>query len=380
MTAIRTLPHKLAPVIGSAFLILVPFARAQLYQQFNLVTDDQSANSAKIQDPSLVNAWGVSFGPSTPFWVSDNGSGVSTLYSVNPINNTPTKVGLTVNTGGAGNPTGQAFNPQAGAGAFNSDPFLFVAEDGTISGWRGALGTTAEILQTGDTANVYKGTTIDTVGGHEYLLSANFRAGTIDVVKGDNGAPNLTGKFNDPNLPSGFAPFNIRELAGKIYVTYAMQDSAKHDDVAGAGLGFVTEFDLQGNLITRIGTQGTLNSPWGLEIAPPEFGPNAGDLLVGNFGDGTINVFDPNGGGFKGQLLGPDGKPVSIDGLWALTVGNNGSGGSSDKLYFSAGPNGENDGLFGLVLQVPDAGSTLILLAMSLSGMAVCSRASKSSL
>ena len=123
----------------------------------------------------------------------------------------------------------------------------------------------------------------------------------------------------------------------------------------------------------------TLNSPWGLEIAPPEFGPIAGDLLVGNFGDGTINTFDPNGGGFKGQLDGPDGKPLSIDGLWALTVGNNGSGGSSDKLYFSAGPSGESHGLFGLVLQVPDAGSTLILLAMSLCGMAVWSQASKSS-
>ena len=379
MTAIRTLPHKLAPVIGSALLILVPFARAQLYQQFNLVTDDQNANSAKIEDSSLVNAWGVSFGPSTPFWVSDNASGVSTLYSVNPITDTPVKAGLTVTTGGGGNPTGQAFNPQASSGAFNHDAFLFVGEDGTISGWRGALGTAAEILQTGDTANVYKGTTVDTVGGHEYLLSANFRAGTIDVLKGDNGAPNLTGKFTDPNLPAGFAPFNIRELAGKLYVTYAMQDSFKHDDVPGAGLGFVNEFDLQGNLITRIATQGTLNSPWGLEIAPPEFGPIAGDLLVGNFGDGTINTFDPNGGGFKGQLDGPDGKPLSIDGLWALTVGNNGSGGSSDKLYFSAGPSSESHGLFGLVLQVPDVGSTLILLAMSLCGMAVWSQASKSS-
>src|SRR5262249_7814988 len=151
MTAIRTLPQKLAPVIGSAFLILVPIARAQLYQQFDLVTDDKTVHSAPVEDSNLVNAWGVSFGPGTPFSVSDNAKGVSTLVSVNPVTDATTKLGLVVNTGGAGNPTGQAFNSSS---AFNQDRFLFVGEDGTISGWRNALGTTAEILQTGDTANV----------------------------------------------------------------------------------------------------------------------------------------------------------------------------------------------------------------------------------
>ena len=371
MIAVRTPPQNLVPLIVTTFLTFVPLARAQLYQQVNLVTDDKTVHPAPVEDPNLVNAWGVSFGPSTPFWVSDNETGLSTLYSVNPVTDTTTKVGLEVHTGGAGHPTGQAFNPSSG---FNGDRFLFVGEDGTISGWRGALGTTAEILQTGLDANVYKGTTLASTGGHEYLYSANFRAGTIDILKGDAGAPDLTGKFTDPNLPAGFAPFNIRSLGGKLYVAYAMQDATKSDEAPGAGLGFVDAFDLQGNLIQRIGSQGTLNAPWGLEIAPAEFGPLAGDLLVGNFGDGTINAFDPNGGGFKGQLFGPDGKPVAIDGLWALTVGNDGSGGNSDKLYFTAGPDEESHGLFGLVLQVPDLGSTLIMLAVSLCGMSVFAR------
>ena len=221
---------------------------------------------------------------------------------------------------------------------------------------------------------MYQGTPVASTGGHEYLYAANFRAGNIDVLKGDGGAPDLTGKFTDPGLPAGFAPFNVRSLAGKLYVTYAMQDATKHDDVPGAGLGFVDVFDLQGNFLSRVGSQGTLNSPWGLEIAPPEFGPLAGDLLVGNFGDGRINAFDLNGNVFEGQLAQSPGNPLSIDGLWALTVGNNGSGGSGDKLYFTAGPDGESHGLFGLVRQVPDGTSTLGCLLMSLSGLALFSR------
>src|SRR5262249_32832859 len=195
--------------------------------------------------------------------------------------------------------------------------------------------------------------------GHSYLLSANFRAGTIDVRKGDSGAPDLTGKFLDPNLPAGYAPFNIQVLGGRIYVTYALQDSAKHDDSPGAGHGIVTAFDLQGNCLGRIGTMGSLTSPWGLALAPSSFKSFAGDLLVGNFGDGTIGVFNPNPAtpGFLGQLSGVDGKPIVINGLWGLIPGNNGNGGSSQKIYFSAGPNGEANGLFGVLESVPSAQS-----------------------
>jgi uncharacterized protein (TIGR03118 family) len=336
-------------------------SRGDFFTVTNLVTDDQAANPAQITDPFLKNAWGISHSGNGAFWVSDNGTGVTTLYQVNPITNATTKMilgsppdqsgGVVIPPKGAGTPTGQVFNTANATGAFNGNLFLFVSEDGTISGWRGALGTTAEVLQTADTANVYKGTTLDTTGGHSYLLSANFRAGAIDVRKGDTGAPDLAGRFLDPNLPAGYAPFNVQVLGGMVYVTYALQDSAKHDDDPGAGHGFVSAFDLQGNFLGRIGAMGALNSPWGLAIAPSSFGSFAGDLLVGNFGDGTINVYNrnPTTPGFLGQLAGSNGQPIVIDGLWGLIPGNDGSGGSSQDIYFAAGPNGESNGLFGVI-------------------------------
>jgi len=351
-------------------------ARADVISVTNLVTDDQLVNSAQTTDSFLQNAWGISHSGTSPFWVSDNATGVATLYGVNPSTNATTKMTLPGDPSGgvvippppagSGTPTGQVFNTANTSGAFNSNLFLFVSEDGTISGWRGALGTTtAEVLQTGDSANVYKGTTLDTTGGHSYLLSANFRAGTIDVLKGDTNAPNLMGKFLDPNLPGGYAPFNVQVLGNRIYVTYALQDSAKHDDDPGAGHGFVDAFDMQGNLIGRVGSMGTLNSPWGLAIAPTSFTGLAGDLLVGNFGDGTINVFnpDPSTAGFLGQLTGADGNPITIDGLWGLMPGNDGNGGSSQDIYFSAGPNSEMDGLFGVLESAPEPSSLSLELA-----------------
>ena len=335
-------------------------ARAgDVFTTTNLVSD--GSVPAQFTDPNLVNAWGISYGATSPFWVSDNGTGLTTLYSVNPTTNATSIVPLVVSIPGDGTPTGQVFNSASASGAFNKDAFLFVSEDGTISGWRGALGTSAEVLQTGSADNVYKGVTLDTTGGNSYLLSANFRAGTIDVMKGSSGAPNLTGNFTDPNLPSGYAPFNIQVLNGKIYVTYAVQDSTKHDDVAGAGNGLVSVFDLNGNFLQRlINPGGMLNSPWGLVIAPSSFGSLAGDLLVGNFGDGTIDAFNPNNGNFAGQLMGPDGKPLVIDGLWGLIAGNGGSGGSKDDIYFSAGPNGESNGLFGVIQSVPEPSSAIL--------------------
>jgi uncharacterized protein (TIGR03118 family) len=342
-------------------------AGAESFGAINLVTDDQSVNSAQITDPDLKNAWGVSHSSGSPFWVSSNGGGVAVLYSVNPTTNATTKQGLTVTipptspVGTQGTPTGQVFNSSNASGAFGGDLFLFVSEDGTISGWRGALGTSAETLQLASDANVYKGTTLLTVGSNTYLLSANFRAGTIDVLKGNAGAPDLAGKFTDPGLPSGYAPFNVQLLNGKIYVTYALQDAAKHDDDPGAGRGFVSVFNTDGSFSGRIASQGMLNSPWGLAIAPASFGQFAGDLLVGNFGDGRINAFTLTGTPL-GQLQGADGSPLFIDGLWALIPGNDGNGGNSQSIYFSAGPDGETHGLFG-VIQVPEPSTALLLLS-----------------
>ncbi len=362
--------HRRISILASALALAMLSswsrpARADMFQVTNLVTDDQSANPAILTDPNLKNAWGISATATSPFWVSDNGTGLSTVYRVDPVTDLPTKVNLEVTIPAAGNVTGQVANPVASAGGFNGDAFLFVSEDGTISGWRAALGTNAEILQTGDPSNVYKGTTAASIGGHGYLYSANFHTGNIDILKGDSGAPNLAGNFTDPNLPANYAPFNIQKLGDTIYVTYALQDAAGRDDIPGAGHGIVNAFDLQGNLISRIGTMGTLNSPWGLAIAPDSFGSFAGDLLVGNFGDGRINIFDPIAHTFLGQLSDANGQPIVIDGLWGLMVGNNGGAGSSDKLYFAAGPNDETHGLFGVIKAVPEPSSLLLLLCGS---------------
>jgi uncharacterized protein (TIGR03118 family) len=336
-------------------------AKADAFSVTNLVTDDQAVSAAAITDPTLTNAWGISFGPTSPFWVSANGSGVSNVYRVDPVSNAPSKVGLSVAVPGDGSVTGQVFN--GNSAAFNGDSFLFVSEDGTISGWRGALGTTAETIVLGSTANVYKGTTEATVGGNSYLYAANFRAGTIDVLKGTASAPDLAGSFTDPGIPAGYAPFNIEKLGDNLYVTYAQQDANGHDDVAGPGHGFVSAFDTQGSFLRRVGTQGELNSPWGLAIAPASFGQFAGDLLVGNFGSGEISVFNLATHSYAGQLPGVAGQPLSIDGLWALTAGNDASAGNSRSIYFSAGPNGESNGLFGVIAPVPEP-STVALLCM----------------
>ncbi len=353
------------PVVLAVVLVgLANPAAATLFGTANLVTNDPTANPGQITDASLVNAWGISHSPTSPFWVSDNGTGVSTLYRVDPATNATTKVGLEVKIPGAGNVTGQAFSNVAGS--FNGDAFLFVSEDGTISGWRGALGTNAEVLQIGSADNAYKGTAQAVVGGFAYLYSADFKGGTIDVLKGAAAAPDLTGNFVDPNLPSGFAPFGIANLAGELYVTYAKQGPTG-DDEAGPGNGFVNVFDLEGNWLRRVATGGSLNSPWGLAIAPTSFGSFAGDLLVGNFGDGTISAFDPLAGTFFGQLLDIANTPLKIDGLWGLITGNDGGAGSSQRIFFSAGPSDESQGLFGVIAAVPEP-TTLALLGIGLAG------------
>jgi uncharacterized protein (TIGR03118 family) len=330
----------------------------------NLVTDDPSAHAGQISDAGLVNAWGLSYSPTSPFWVSSNGKDTAVLYAVSPATQATSKVGLTVAVP-VGGVTGQVFNA-GGAGAFNGDNFLFVGEGGSIAGWRNALGTTAEMLQLPSAQNVYKGAAFATVSGNSYLFAANFRSGNIDILKGANGEPDLAGKFTDPGLPNGYAPFNIQNLGGTIYVTYALQDGAKHDELAGAGRGFVSSFSLQGNFIARIASAGALDAPWGLAIAPASFGALSGSLLVGNFGDGRINAYDPASHAFLGQLAALDGTPLEIDGLWALAPGNDGGAGSSARIYFTAGPDDESHGIFGVltpqVAAVPEPATMLMLL------------------
>jgi len=326
----------------------------------NLVTDNPAVNAAQITDPGLVNAWGLSYSPTSPFWVSSNGAGTSAVYRVDPATQATSKLGLTVTIPGAGNVTGQVFN-SGGAGQFNGNAFLFVSEDGTVSGWRGALGTTAEALVS--VGGIYKGAALATIGGNSYLYGADFGRGTIDVFKGNAAAANLTGSFTDPTLPSGYVPFNVQNLAGSLFVTYALRDGSSTDETAGAGFGFVDRYDLQGNLMGRVASGGVLDAPWGLAIAPSSFGALAGSLLVGNFGDGRISAFDLATDSFMGQLSGTNGQPLTIDGLWALSVGNDGGAGSSQSLYFTAGPDDESHGLFGVMQAVPETDSVAMLLA-----------------
>jgi uncharacterized protein (TIGR03118 family) len=356
-------------LIAVAIVLFLPWSSvaATLYQQDNLVSDIPGL--AAFTDSYLVNPWGIASSSTSPFWISDNRTGVSTLY--NGAGQPFPVVSPLVVTIPGGSPTGAVFNPISTA--FNGDVFLFVSEAGTISGWRGSLGTSAETLQLGSSSNVYKGTTEATIGMNTYLYAANFRAGTIDVLKGTPVAPDLAGNFTDPNLPSGYAPFNIQNINGKLYVTYALQDAAKQDNVAGAGNGFVDVYDTDGNLIQRLISNGPLNSPWGMALAPAGFGEYSNDLLIGNFGNGLINAFDPATGNLVGNLLDGTGNPLTIEGLWGLRFGNGGpSDFNPDFLYFTAGISDggsvEDHGLFGSIRPVPEP-STFFLLGAGLAGV-----------
>ena len=354
------------PVPIRALALAVALAATSLSSQAievsvsNLVTDDPAANPGQVTDPGLVNGWGISYAPTSPFWVSSNGGGTSVLYRVDPATQATTKVPLTVAIPGAGNITGQVFNA-GGASQFNGNPFLFVSEDGTVSGWRGALGTTAETLASVN--GIYKGAAYATVAGDSYLYAADFGRGSIDVFKGNAGAANLSGSFTDAALPSGYAPFNVQALDDSLFVTYARRDGSSTDETAGAGFGFVDRYDLQGNLLGRVASGGVLDAPWGLAIAPSSFGALAGSLLVGNFGDGHISAYDLATDTFLGQLNGAGGQALAIDGLWALSVGNDASAGSSQSLYFTAGPSDESHGVFGVMQAIPEPRTSILLAA-----------------
>jgi uncharacterized protein (TIGR03118 family) len=324
------------------------FCQTNDYDQTNLVSD--IPGMAAHTDPKLINPWGISFFPGQPFWVADNNSGFSTLYDAAGNSQQPTV--LIAPPGGStasATPTGTVANSTSGF-VVGTGPslFLFDTEDGTISGWNG-VGTNAILAVDHSAAGaVYKGLAMITNGTASFLLATNFNSAKVEVYDSAFNAAALAGSFADPTLPAGYAPFGIQVMGSQVFVTYALQDSAKHDPVSAVGNGFVSIFDFNGNFVKRFASNGTLNSPWGVAPAPAGFGAFAGAILVGNFGDGTINAFDSATGNFLGQMQDGSGDVITNSGLWALAFGAGGTG-NPDTLYFTAGLAGETHGLFGSI-------------------------------
>jgi uncharacterized protein (TIGR03118 family) len=398
---IETRGSLVAALVAGVLSGIAGLANAAPVQLLSLTTNDNTNltslgfPAANFVDSNLINPWGISFGPATPFWVSDNNAtptGVSTLYTATGA---PAGGPLVVTIGDAvtpANPTGTVFNGNTndffvttptGTGTAN---FLFATENGTISGRSTVFSRTRSFVEVNNSGSgaVYKGLAITTPSGstNNVIFATNFNSGNIEEYNSNWGLMNTFADTALPPVPIGtpsgqnWAPFNIQVINGQLYVTFALQNAAKHDDVAGAGNGFVDVFDLNGNFIKRlIPSGGVLDSPWGLAIAPPEFGGFEGDLLVGNFGNGEIDAFDPATGAFLGVLEDKNGNPIDIPGLWDITVGNMGAGVDPNAIYFTAGlPNAadlplgnEQEGLFG-ELFVPEPGS-LALLMTGLAGL-----------
>lgn len=322
-------------------------AAANAYVRRDLVADQPGV--AAVTDPNLINPWGVSFSATSPFWVSDTGSGLSTLYNGSGAI-TPLVVTIpAASSGTKGTPTGQVQNSTT---AFllangNKASFIFATEDGTISAWNGGAAAAIQVNNSSSSA-VYYGLAIGTnAAGSPLLYAPNFTTGKIDVFTGAWAPTTVAGGFADAGVPAGYAPFNIWPIGGKLYVAYAKQGPLS--GVAGAGTGYVSVFDFDGHLQKDLVSGGPLNAPWGMAVAPASFGAFGGDLLVGNFGDGKINAFDPNSGAPLGAVQDTNGNPLVFSGLWALFFGNGGNGGDRNTLYITAGTGNLQHGLLSSV-------------------------------
>jgi uncharacterized protein (TIGR03118 family) len=359
----------LVAVGGPAGAVSAPPANS--FAQTNLIAN-KTGFGAKLIDKNLKNAWGLAAGSGTPIWVSDNNSGFATVYS-GGVNGSKPTLQLTVPVPG-GNPTGQVFNGdqsafKVGGGAaaafiVDSDSVGSKQSPGEIAAWNGGVKFVVEDSAAGGAAGkipakaVFKGLAEATTpkAGPE-LFAADVANGTVDVFNSKFKFVKTPGEFRDPKLPKGYAPFGIQELGGKIYVTYGKQNKQKTDVVEGAGLGVVDVYSVNGVLLHHLvsnGASSPLDEPWGLAIAPKGFGPFAGDLLVGNLGNGWINAFNPTSGKYLGPLDTTTGSPIAIDGLWGIAVGNAAFGGAN-SLVFSAGPNNYSNGLVGIL--TPKKGS-----------------------
>jgi len=334
-------------------------ALAQSYTATILTSD--IANIGDNTDANLTNPWGLVASSSGPWWVSDNGTGLSTLYNGS---GTPLSLVVTIPSwdgNGTGVPSGIAFNGTSDFQLTSGNPatFLFVTEDGTVQGWNHNVNATVAVIEANnfETA-VYKGMALASVKGVNYIYATNFLAGTVDVFD-VNFNPHSFGSnaFVDSTIPSGFAPFNIQLIGGNLIVTYAKQDDAKHDDVAGPGNGYVDIYDTEGNLLHRLPHIVQMNSPWAIVQAPADFGAFSNDLLIGNFGSGSIMAFNLSTRNFVGLMLDESKLPMRINSLWALQFGNGGSAGPTNTLFYTAGTFSETYGTFGSIVPNPGQGT-----------------------
>ena len=349
-----------AAVLAAALVVAAPLGAAGSNSYTVKVLASDVPTPGATLDSDLVNGWGLVAGPTTPWWVSDNGTDKSTLYT-----GTGTKIPLTVSVDGG--PTGVVFNGTSSfvvSAQHASGParFIFATEDGTIRGWNPGVpppppptttSTQTEVAVDSSPAGaIYKGLAIAQTPHGPRLYAADFHNARIDVFDGSWAPVSAPGAFVDGSLPAHYAPFNVQTIGDRIFVAYAKQDANAEDEVAGPGLGFVDMYDVFGNLLGRVASRGSLNAPWGLAWAPDTFGAFGGDLLVGNFGDGRINAYAPTGNGhfaFQGQLQDGHGNPITIDGLWALQFGNDAAAGPKGTLFFTAGPDDETHGQFGSI-------------------------------
>lgn len=345
------------------FVMAVPLAAQDRYHRDNLVSDIPGV--ALRADANLVNPWGMAFSATSPIWIADNGTGVSTIYRAD---GSPIPLVVTIpgpSAGTTASPTGLIFNGTpsfvvSSNGKSGVAIFIFVTEDGTINGWSPAVDLQNAIQMVNNSSPggvdnstlgaVYKGLATGTKGSNQFLFATNFRDAVVEIYDSNF---HFVKSFTDPNAPAGFAPFGIQNINGHLFVTFAKQNDAKHDDVAGPGNGVIDIFDTDGNLLSRFASGGALNSPWGLALAPAGFGIFSQRLIVGNFGDGHISAFDIHSGIFEGQLKDILGQPMNINGLWALKFGSGSAlSGPRNHLLFTAGIGDESHGLFGVLRPV----------------------------
>jgi uncharacterized protein (TIGR03118 family) len=327
---------------------------AQHYLRTDLTADNSSTSPAPNIDPNLVNAWGMSRSSGSPWWISDNGTGLATLYDGTGL---PQSLVVTIplpnGQSGASAPTGTVFN--AFNGAFELAPglrsiFLFATEDGTIAGWNPNVNTTNAVIKVDDSGEgaIYKGCAIAMTNSGPRLYVTNFATGQVDVYNKRFKEIEVAGGFADSMLPVNYAPFGIQNVGGNIIVTFAQRKPGSKDENHGPGKGYVDIFDTDGNLLLRLRHNSTMNAPWGIAQAPGDFGAFSHRLLIGNFGDGFVNAYNAVSGKREGTLLDANGAPIWIDGLWSLSFGgDNTSSGLATELFFTAGPNDEGDGIFG---------------------------------